>query len=393
MKIIILLATIEAIVTGATNVLAASNKVPLPVDIDGHAVNVKTHELVDYSRRDPWANQSQPRRLMVSVFAAQPLNATCSPGLYAPYMPAKTAAFEDSELASYGAPNGTFFRPELPICEEGGCSHLLSHSSSRQDPQQHFPTALFSPGLGESRLLYNAICQSVASSGFNVISIDHPYDADIVEFPDGELVYAANISTEPLFEKAVAVRVADARFVLDSAESILPQARYPGNSSVIFFGHSMGGATAVQAASEDARILGALNLDGGMFGSVLSDGLQKPVLLMNSAIHNQTTDPSWAEIWPRLSGPKLQLTVRDSLHGTFTDLPLLADVLGINKTLPPGSLNPLLGSINGKTALQVIHRFSAAWLQYVASGKVSEVLAGPTKNWPEVEFTNGTLDK
>jgi hypothetical protein len=77
---------------------------------------------------------------------------------------------------------------------------------------------LFSPGAGNSRLIYGGIVEAVASAGFAVISVDHPYDADIVVFPDGSIVYGTvNDDTNEEIEQALAVRVADVRFVLDRA--------------------------------------------------------------------------------------------------------------------------------------------------------------------------------
>lgn len=40
------------------------------------------------------------------------------------------------------------------------------------------------------------MAQSLASEGYVVVTIDHPYDADVVEFPDGSYVLAANISSD-----------------------------------------------------------------------------------------------------------------------------------------------------------------------------------------------------
>lgn len=44
---------------------------------------------------------------------------------------------------------------------------------------------MFSPGLSASRLLYSAQARALASYGYIVITLDHPYDALFVEFPDG----------------------------------------------------------------------------------------------------------------------------------------------------------------------------------------------------------------
>lgn len=69
-----------------------------------------------------------------------------------------------------------------------------------QDPRA-FPVILFSPGAGTPRFYYGALAQSLASSGYAVVTTDHRYDADVVEFPDGILGFNANIWTYHLLKK------------------------------------------------------------------------------------------------------------------------------------------------------------------------------------------------
>ena len=104
-----------------------------------------------------------------------------------PYMPSGTATVIDEEYAQYGVPSSTF-----------QSLNQLSYQSHRPDKKwlQKFPTILFSPALGISRLLYSIIAQSMANHGYFVASIDHPYDSDVVEFPGGKLIFAGNISTD-----------------------------------------------------------------------------------------------------------------------------------------------------------------------------------------------------
>ena len=121
-------------------------------------------------------------------------------------MPPAAAAIEDSHFAG-AIPNGTFETFKLQVC----CDVDYDRT---QDPRA-FLVFLFSPGAGTSRLYYSALAQSLANSGYAVVTIDHPYDADVVEFPGGTLVLSANITLDiPSLEKAVSTRVSDASFVL-----------------------------------------------------------------------------------------------------------------------------------------------------------------------------------
>ncbi len=80
---------------------------------------------------------------------------------------------------------------------------------------------LFSPGFGTERQLYTGLTEDLASHGFVVVAIDHPHDANIVTFPDGHSVVRGHIAeTQATINKALKVRVADTRFVLDQPRSV-----------------------------------------------------------------------------------------------------------------------------------------------------------------------------
>ena len=106
-------------------------------------------------------------------------------------------------------------------------------------------------------------------------------------------------------------------------------------------GHSLGGATAATVMLNDTRIAGGLDFDGALWGSVVQTGLTRPFMLM--ATTNQTRlnmkntpDGSWYAVWPKISAPKFDVIIDNSLHYTYSDLPLICEVLGIlptNKTI------------------------------------------------------------
>ncbi len=141
---------------------------------------------------------------------------------------------------------------------------------------EHFPTVLFSPALSVSRLLYGAIVRAIAGYGFTVLTIDHPYDAGIVEFPDGSLVCGANITTKEQYLMAANTRAQDASFLLDQSSNveivkeIIPGAKTSLNvSQVAMFGHSLGGAATATAMLSDSRNAGGVDMDGTLYGPVI----------------------------------------------------------------------------------------------------------------------------
>lgn len=77
------------------------------------------------------------------------------------------------------------------------------------------PLLIFSPGHERTRLLYGALAQAVANAGYAVVTVDHPYDADIIQYPSGKVITTAH-ETNVTDAELVAVRVEDVSFILDS---------------------------------------------------------------------------------------------------------------------------------------------------------------------------------
>jgi pimeloyl-ACP methyl ester carboxylesterase len=318
--------------------------------------------LIDHSHSDPYAAAAgikQDRRLMVSSFYPVALREQCL-DLPSLYMPATTAAFLDSEYAAYGIPNNTFASFDLVSCKPRGRQSVRN---------QVFPTVLFSPGLGNSRLLYSAMAQSLASEGFNVITIDHPYDADIVEFEDGSTVLAAEIDSDEQILAALDIRVQDVSFVLDQLtlkstnQKLFGRRTCPKNEQYTIFGHSLGGATAAAATLSDKRLNGAIHLDGTFFGPLLTKGAAKPLMIMSHDGKNLTTDDSWAAVWNTTQKvTKVAVTIGHTAHGSYSDLPLIADALDLPAEMR-SQLDPFVGALPGiyvrDVVAQLVKKFTA----------------------------------
>lgn len=348
----------------------------------GHyEVGINTMKLVDKTRKlDPFGPDNRTRAIMVSAFYPVEKSSGCYPTRIVNYMPPITAAFIDNEFSKYGIPNGTFESIGIQACRLGA------------PVSEDYPIVLFSPGLGGSRLIYQAIAQQVASSGYVVVLLDHPYDTDIVEFPDGSVVLGVNIETEAQIEITLEARTLDASFALDQL-SRKPVARslVPGSKRgldvrrVGIFGHSLGGATAGSAVHNDTRFAGGLNMDGSFWGPVVNQGFSRPFLIFGRQNNTRFNVESWGTIWPLLQGWKLELILADSQHDTFTDVPYLAKILGLTDQLPPDDTS-LLGTIDGTRALQIITSYVTAFMDFVLKGFEANCLRNPCSEFPEVSF-------
>jgi pimeloyl-ACP methyl ester carboxylesterase len=343
-------------------------------------VAITTAALTDTERVDPFAADGRARSIMVSSFS--PVK-KCYHKRLESYMPPNTANFLDDKFGAYGLPNGTFRSLSLEICKD---------ESKKRSPCSNgsFPLVLFSGGLATSRLLYSSMLQSVAAAGYMVISIDHPYDSDIVEFPDGTIVTGLNLESDAEIKLALSTRAEDLAFMRRQMTNVTVieklfrgQLRGTRSPNTAFIGHSLGGAAAAAAMVQDESISVGLNYDGSMLGDVLTVGLDRPFMLMGHENKTQETDPSWKTVWPRLTGWKKELEVHGAAHYSFSDLPLIASVLGFRENLP-AAVDEVLGTVEGHQMLKIIATYTTTLLDMVFKSGPEGLLANGNAEFPEV---------
>ncbi|KAI1176549.1 platelet-activating factor acetylhydrolase [Nemania sp. FL0916] len=367
-----------------------------------YKVGTSVLELVDYSRQDPFAPPTapQPRDLVVSLF--YPTEGDCPRGhsypqkqncTLAPQFPPTTAAGLD---AITGHPGSGL---------AGSVTTRACNGSPLSRPD--LPLLLMSPGLGNSRLFYSDMAEDLASHGWNVVTIDHTYEGVIVEFPDGRIITPADSpnAENATDEENLSIRVRDLRFVLDALSQPNITSRIPGlatpnkphtpapklrTDKVGAWGHSFGGATALQLLHDDARFTAGADLDGGVYGDVVQQGTAKPFLYLRAENHTHESDPTWAEAWPHLRGFKREYGINDTLHGAFTDLPLLRDLL------PAGALGMYgegIGGIKGARIIKIESVFMDAFFSRFLKGKGGELLDGKGMDgFPEVTLENQDME-
>lgn len=104
------------------------------------------------------------------------------------------------------------------------------------------------------------------------------------------------------------------------------------NKKIVALGHSLGGASAAIAMLSDNRIRGGMDLDGQIFEPALSKGLDKPFFLIGRPKHSEE-DTTWKTFYHKLRGPKKEIAVKDTVHGSFTDYPQVLKALGLPEAL------------------------------------------------------------
>ncbi|MGN1147618.1 MAG: hypothetical protein ACI4TB_04295, partial [Lachnospiraceae bacterium] len=212
----------------------------------------------------------------------------------------------------------------------------------------------------------------LASNGYVVASIGHPYHAMYVKDVNGKVtiadmnfvnqIYADNGTDDPEAEARnfayskewMAIRTGDENFVLDTIlEKAAAKEEGPFASvnaeKIGLFGHSMGGASSVQLGREREDIDAVIDLEGTMFGEYagLDNGIYSfnpepypvPLLDVNSrSVDSQARELPQGQTYVNFyvgehAADYHYVIFEDAGHLNFTDLPLvspfLAGMLGV----------------------------------------------------------------
>jgi len=208
--------------------------------------------------------------------------------------------------------------------------------------RDRWPVVIFSPGYGASRAFYTSLVTGLASRGYAVFAIDHPYEAAVVELADGRIVTTVenfaghNADRTGYMSEHLELRAGDVRFVLDQihrADSLGP--RLSGRvdlEHIGAIGHSFGGATAALAMDQDLRIQAAANIDGTLYGELAAKALKRPFLLLQSdraeTQHSERYLTGNRQLLERLEASGYRYEIRGANHYGFTDVPLFFSVPG-----------------------------------------------------------------
>lgn len=305
--------------------------VTLPAPTGPYHVGIVDRELVDEARG---------RRLMASVWYPAGQGGTPAPLTHHPDEVA-TAMGRLSGLPGIALQHLRYFTlaasEDAPVLAEGA----------------PFPVLVFSHGMVGLRLQNSSTLQELASWGYVVVAIDHTDAAAVTVFPDGEARFyslarfGVPTGVEPdtalMDEHVFPVWVADQRFVYDTLEAWAEDdpllAGKLDVSRIGAFGHSFGGATALEVCRVDARCRAAVNMDGGLYGDTANQPTDRPLLLMSSADSGQYTDTmdKWSRMMANAEADAYWLELPHSTHFSFTITQLLSPFL------VPDSFDPHAG--------------------------------------------------
>ncbi|MEE2045764.1 alpha/beta hydrolase [Nocardiopsis tropica] len=283
-----------------------------------------------------------------------------------------------------------------------------------------FPVVLFSPGFRMNRFLNTSNAEELASHGYAVVSMDHTYETPAVDLPDGRVIRTRVPDTETeTYQEAIAVRTADARFVLDQVAE-LAAGRNPdvdgrelpaglGGSldtdALGMFGHSAGGLTTAETMLVDDRIDAGVDLDGtlsyhtgdGVWADSTLEGADRPFAILDAGLsgirrlpHNSGYNEAFQRFVQASSAPVLELYTADGEHMGYTDhqwiLPALAEVHRPDSNAWHEAVEAGIGTIDPEESVRTQRAYITAFFDAHLRGEDAPLLDGPSADFPAVEF-------
>ncbi len=192
--------------------------------------------------------------------------------------------------------------------------------------------------------------------------------------------YRALLAASPRHQESTRTWSADGSFVLDrlaklnTSEGLLDGLLDLARVGVI--GHSLGGAAAGQAVTDDPRVIAGVDLDGFMFGDLIDADSDAPFMYVSAA-------RPWAGVggsaltvfFERSAGPSYLVVIDGFEHSTFTDLPLFLSAW-------PGEE----AELDGERVLGIQRAYVRAFFDRHLRGADATLLDGPSRDFPEVSI-------
>ncbi len=351
-----------------------------------YPVGTKTYVLVDTSRNEIYSGKTEPRKFMAQVWypGMQPA-AGMKPAYWMPEAKIVAPAIADYILLPH------FFLDHLELAKSSAYENL-----SPDVKDGPYPVLIFSHGWNGFRQQSTFLMQELASHGYIVIALEHPYGARLTVFPDGSIIPNdpdALPKGKPDAEYEATGRIlvgewtGDLSFALDYFSGLNqndPDNIFTGMldmNNVGAFGHSTGGGAAIQFCKEDERCKAGVGLDAFMRPvslDVLKNGTKQPFLYLFSELWPfERNTILFDQYYSHVSPANHILTILGADHYDFSDLPALS---------PLAPQLGLKGPIDGARVQKIIDTYVLAFFDQQLKGIKTGLFDQSQAEYPDVRY-------
>ncbi|SHL19940.1 Platelet-activating factor acetylhydrolase, isoform II [Anaerocolumna jejuensis DSM 15929] len=281
-----------------------------------------------------------------------------------------------------------------------------------------FSAIIYSHGYGSNLYINTAFCADMASHGFIVVSISHPYEADTVYYQDGSVInfhkpFAKIVDNLSIVEgiryiglfldfissyKVLAMRqqrifknhireakdhiatwAQDNSFVLDKLielnqeSDFLLNKRFDFTKGVGLAGHSFGGCAAVDSCYNDKRFCCVLNFDGQVFGACSLQDIERPYMRIGQALSKYTALTPIAYS----TAPVYDIALKKVTHMGYTDWMYL-----------PRDNKGMVGKLPNDILFEITTQLTQFFFNKHLCGKENAVFPEISRKYGNVEVLN-----
>ncbi|MCC6929697.1 MAG: hypothetical protein IT359_11960 [Gemmatimonadaceae bacterium] len=396
--------------------IAAASLVPffeLPAPTGSYKIGNRWLYLVDSSRTETLApSPGGPRALVVRV-----------------WYPADSVAGSADRYISRQVAQAIAHSIKLPTFAFTHLTNVTTHAYPLAwipSTPQRLPLLLFSHGYAAGTESQNTVqMEELASHGFVVASIDHPYEAGGVIVPPDSTLIPANPPFQPfdttemkammatmdrikgardtaqvvgpireilaqgaVLDTAADRWLADTRFVLDRLTTM--SSPHAGSDTLLvgrlatdavgIFGMSFGGATAANFCTVDPRCVAGMNLDGLHYGVASRSPLPRPFFIASS----QGNPNVHRLFYERAQAPAWLMVTSGAEHMDYTDFGWFAPWLGAK--------GGMLGGIAAPRMHALMNAIVVPWFDAALRGGPPLDARALAARFPEItiEYRDGT---
>ncbi|KAH8193849.1 hypothetical protein TruAng_011983 [Truncatella angustata] len=235
---------------------ASADAISIPPTTGHYHVGVRKLEIPYINTGDPIAPNNVTTSFLATAFYPTSQKGSTK---QSPYLDPATAALYE-------------VLKNLTIGTIGNLTSALARDAPAVHDLTAFPTLIFGPGgWGPPTEFYTILLSDLASHGYAVFGLDHPYEQPFVRYPNGTGLYGLPLSFDTgdvdFINTLQTIRVNETIAFIDRLPLVAELLGAPLNQTHIgTLGHSLGGAAALGAALKDERISSGINMDGEFWG-------------------------------------------------------------------------------------------------------------------------------
>lgn len=333
-----------------------------------------------------WVDAARPETLLPDTTAPREVVV----GIHYPANPGRTAQHVSYAPGLVEDALGLFLPYPPDVIADNLLPHAYADVPLPRAPRT-FPVVIFLTDVDSSPVYYTTWLEDLASQGYVVVSISHPYSSQFTVFPDGRVAFAvadggrAALDAPANQDSLGAVWVGDVRFVLDQLALLNREdARFRGRldmTHIAIIGEGFGGGVALSASLADNRLRAGISLDGMVVGAGREQGVSQPFMFMGETVPDARRSQDTND--ERRHYDSAETAYRVNLPG---EQPL---AYASDRQLLDAVFNQAEGraaTLPGAREALIIRRYTAAFLDKHLHGAASPLLNAPSAEFPEVVF-------